>query len=159
MEIAFVGFLGVLIGAFISWFSAVRLWRHQQEARNRGLLRAVLVEIDGILRLTYQFEIGRLALLRRTAFDAAREVALPDTTVAALSEAYARVESHNAAVTNLFGVMPSRNFDTIAMQREIAERVKIEIRPLFGDARVALAKHLNMNAPWTDPPEHWPKQT
>lgn len=113
-------------------------------------------EIDGTLRLTYQFEIGRVSLFHRSAWDAAREISLPDPIFAALSEAYARTDSHNASVETLFAVLGNPGYDTLALQAAVGAKVVSETRPLFDNARVALANHLGLAAPWTDRPAHWP---
>jgi hypothetical protein len=153
-----VGFLGVLFGSLMTLLVAhrtadyaVQLWETQRKAKERALLRAVIGEIDGTLRLTYLYESGRLVFFHRSAWDAAREVTLPDGIFASLSEAYARADVHNALLETLLALLSKPDYDTRSEQAEVRRLAIQEIRPLFQAARFHLATHLGLGPPWNDP--------
>ncbi len=161
--------IGALLGGAFTWFVALRsatfgrdtalkMWEKDKAARDDALLHALQAEIDGALRLTYSFDTGRIARFGRSAWDAARGVPLPDEIFAALSDAYARTDNHNAAVDTLLARATNVSYDTRTEQDEVKRLAIKEIRPLFDNARYYLAKHRRLGPPWIDRPSHWPQQ-
>jgi hypothetical protein len=167
VDLLVAAIVGALLGGAFTWFVALRsatfgrdtalkLWEKDRDSRDEALLRALQAEIDGALRLTYSFELGRLARFGRSAWDAARGVPLPDGVFAALSEAYARTDHHNATVDALLARAANVSYDTRAEQEEVKRLATTEIRPLFDDARYALANYRGLGIPWNERPPHWP---
>lgn len=159
--------VGALLGGAFTWFVALRsatfgrdtalkVWEKDRDARDEALLRAVQAEIAGALSLTYAFDAGRFARFGRSAWDAARGVPLPNEVFASLSEAYSRTDQHNASVDTLLARASNVGYDTRGEQAELKRLAIEEIRPLFHEARYALATHRGLGAPWNERPPHWP---
>lgn len=153
---ALIGFLAGLVaaryGARLAFENERRLESERRQNRERALLRALLWEMQGTLSLTYQVQTGRLSRIQRSAWDAARGVPMPDEVFAAVSEAYARADAHNTLIDTIYARASNPNYDTRPEQDAAQSLAVQEIRPLFHGAQFAVAKHLGMPAPWSDPP-------
>jgi hypothetical protein len=93
-----------------SFAEARRLQDDERKVRERALLVAVVHELaaNGTMLKSSSGGTG-MAMLHRSAWDAARTLVLPTEVVAALAVAYLHVDRYNAAVEGLRLVIPMQN--------------------------------------------------